>query len=321
VSTPLVEIVRCGVGDQAYALEMVWVRGVDRADRLHERAGLDGSVGALNDASGEIPVFSFARQIGRSEFGIRKNQHVIILNGSPRPLAVLVDDVSPVIRVPARSLMPLPAIIAGATAIKFRGLIEREQELLLLMDPEQLIPVGTLKRVHRGGRPAAASVWEPEFRQNPGLERRRSAGGQVVIFSTAESVPSKRPLSFGLSMTQVLEVLDLPPFVPVPGTPEYFLGVAAWHDRPVAVVDLASRVGLPRFEPDARTRLLVARASYGSEPVGFVVRPSIRVLRLPLPHLPCTQAPPLDPALTLSALELNSETLVIPNLATITGGC
>jgi chemotaxis signal transduction protein len=111
--------------------------------------------------------------------------------------------------------------------------------------------------------------------------------------------------------------MDMPPHVPVPGTPEYLLGVAIWHNRPVAVVDLAMRVGLPKFEPDARTRMLVARATFSTDPIGFVVRPSIRVLRLPLAHLPCIQSPPLDPAMTLSALELNSETLVIPDLASI----
>jgi chemotaxis signal transduction protein len=142
--------------------------------------------------------------------------------------------------------------------------------------------------------------------------------GRIVLFSTADPRPRERPLAFGLNITQVDEVLGLPALTPVPHTAPFLVGLANWRDQPVPVLDLARRLGLPPSAPDARSRLLVVSAGApAAEPhdrAGFLVRPSVRVLRLPLAHRPCIRMPPLEPALVRGAVELPQETLVIPHL-------
>ena len=76
---------------------------------------------------------------------------------------------------------------------------------------------------------------------------------------------------------------------------------------------LARRLGLAPSTPDGQSRLLIVPAGAGAW-AGFVVRPSVRVLRLPLPHRPCRRVPPVDQALVRGVMELKGETLVIPNL-------
>lgn len=317
----MADMVRCNVANESYGLEMSWVRGIHRVDRLKRdpQAG-GGVVGVLPEREGDILVFSLARVLGRPAYGSGATQHIVVLHGDPA-LALLVDHVSPVLRVPSGCLLALPDLIEQSSVHFFRGVIALEGTHMLCLAPERLIPGTTLKRESHGqlvefSLPARLALHPA----NPAEGRRRSLD-QLVIFSTAEPTPAQRPLSFGLSMAQVLEILDPPALLPVPGAPESILGVVAWHGRPVPVIDLGRRMGLAPLLAEKRTRLLVARATSSAEPVGFLVRPSIRVVHLPIAHLPCKQPPPIDLALTRGAIELRNETLIIPNIGTVTSFC
>jgi purine-binding chemotaxis protein CheW len=308
--TDVVDVIRCEIGDEAYGLEMSWVRGIDRSDRMRRLPAPDGAVGLLPSDEGDFPVFSLAGRLGRDLKSHRKIPHVVVLNGDPLPVGLLVDHISPVIRVPAELLLPLPGLVADCSARYFRGIIRRDKELMLWLAPERLVP---------GSRPQHGGYGLP-LQEPPSagdLGGQREGAGQIVIFSTAEPISRKRPLAFGLSITQVLEILDTPPIIPLPGAPESILGLVAWHRRAIPVVDLARRLGLAPFPPDARTRLMIVRASSLAETIGILVRPSVRVRRLPLPHIPCSQPPPIDLDMIQGVVELKNETLIIPNIGSV----
>jgi chemotaxis signal transduction protein len=122
---------------------------------------------------------------------------------------------------------------------------------------------------------------------------------------------------------------------PVPAAPAFVLGLVNWRDRPVPVIDLANRLGLAglaRSNANGRTRLMIARdkdhvlsvrssegnalkrGSNQGTLVGFLVRPAIRLLRLPIAHQPSSRPLTLDRVLTRGMVELEKETLVIPDL-------
>src|SRR5207248_1747146 len=117
-----------------------------------------------------------------------------------------------------------------------------------------------------------------------------------------------------LSITQVLEILEGPTLAPVPSAPDFVLGLARWHDETVPVLDLAKCLGLPSTEVEDRSRLLVACGSDPSQLIAFPVQPSIRILRLPLPHLVCTRDLGLNEGLLLSAFEVKNETMILLDL-------
>jgi chemotaxis signal transduction protein len=122
---------------------------------------------------------------------------------------------------------------------------------------------------------------------------------------------------FGVGLARVLEVLELPRLIPLPGVPPHLLGLATWRNRSIPVIDLAHRLGLPPAAVGPRSRLLVLRTTAGAEPLGTVARPTMRLVRLPLPHRPSDRRLPLEPSLTRAVVELQHETLVIPNLAAL----
>ncbi|MCG8473654.1 MAG: chemotaxis protein CheW [Desulfobacterales bacterium] len=59
-----------------------------------------------------------------------------------------------------------------------------------------------------------------------------------------------KPLFYLFSVTQIEEVLTSPKVTPVPFTPDYFLGLAAWHHRPTAMVSLDLLLGVTSNPPD-----------------------------------------------------------------------
>jgi chemotaxis signal transduction protein len=320
-TTDVLRLLRCGAAGEWYALDMAWVRGIHRGDRFRREAGGDGAIGVLRGKDGEVPVFSLARLLGRSfnwpapaplspwEKGrgevAPEDRPVVVVNG-PCLWALLMDDVSPMAETSARSVFPVPAVIDDPKAHPFQGVLLQDEELLLLLAPDRLRgdPYPFLRPIQPLARP-------------PFVRRPASRRGQLLLFSTADPQPQARPLFFGLSITQVLEIVAPPPLVPVPGAADFVRGLMPWRGQPVLVLDLSRILGLPPAGPEPRSRLLIAAASADSDPVAFLVRPSMRVAHLPLPHQPCRRELPVDLALTLGAFELRNETLVVLDLGKV----
>jgi chemotaxis signal transduction protein len=332
-------------------------------------------VGWLPDERGDIPVFSLASRLGRPSEKGSALQRIVVLDPphewggveGGQPWALLVDRVSRVIQVPADRVVPLPPIVVNPSADYFQGVIKLDEELILFLAPERLHPDASLPpappqaggsegRPQAGGsegRPQAeGSEGRPQAEGSEGEAReaaspssrpptvgaggQRRSHGQIVVFSIAESHPAEQTLSFGLSISQVPEILQSLPMIPVPAAPAFVLGLVNWRGRPVPVIDLARRLGLaPEAAPSAngRTHLIIARDKSDVLPVpnpaegdsskeqsnqgalvGFPVRPAIRVLRLPIAHRPCRRTLPLDQTLTRGIAELENETLVVPDI-------
>jgi len=344
--------IRCGIGEEAYGLEMSWVRSIQRTDRLRrnlEKAGSpighrrdpaalpgDRPVGWLPANEGDIPVFSLASRLGRpflsslpAEGGRGNSQRIVVLNPpqlSPQmgmwegicPWALLVDRVSQVSQVQPDQMMPLPPIPVSPYADYFECVIKVNERLILLLSPERLHPEAfadvRAKKVDETANPAAVPGTSPSEPNSIGPHH---SHGQIVVFQVTEPHPTERVTSFGLSISQVREIAESPPIIPIPGAPASVSGLVDWRGLPVPIIDIAERLGLAQAPADRRTRLVIARdreTSGKGALVGLISQPAIRLLRLPVAHLPSKRALHLDPALTRGVFELESETLVIPDI-------
>lgn len=301
-------------------------------------------MGWLSADEGAVPVFSLADLLGRPSKKRNALQRVIVLNPSPSPSpaeesggetqtdgrgpwALLVDRVSQVIQVPADRIAPLPPIVVNPSAAYFENVLKLDQELVLLLSPQGLHPQPKISNPQ--SPPSPLSSLSPVLQSPPSpLQSKARGRGQIVVFSTAEPQPGEQTLSFGLSISQVPEILSPLPLTPVPAAPDFVLGLVNWRDRPVPVVDLTTRLGLAAFRPPGQTRLIIARdrglvpsSSPGETNtgtlVGFPVRPATRLLRLPVAHRLCRLSLPLDQSLTRGIVELENEVLVIPDVRNI----
>ena len=75
--------------------------------------------------------------------------------------------------------------------------------------------------------------------------------------------------TYGIDVMQVQEVLRPSEIAPVPGTPDYVLGIINLRGNVVTVVDTRSRFGLPTKDREDTTRIVIVE--YEKKVVGMLV--------------------------------------------------
>jgi purine-binding chemotaxis protein CheW len=314
------QLIKCGVGDETYALDMGRVQTIERPDRLRPGGAGDAPGGFLAVPGGEVEVFSLAARFGRPETKPHAQQHVVVLKSPARNWGLLVDRVSQVVSVPADRVAALPSLVQNPAAPFFQAAVCFGPEWVLLLAPDPLHPRAVSEVASHldgpGGAPRGAR-FSPAFESLAGFRR---GSPEIVMFATTDADPGERPLTFGLSKSQVLEILEARPLLPVPMAPAFLKGLLDWRTLPVPVVDLGPRFGLPAAVMDRRSRLLMVHTGRTGDVVGLLVRPSIRVIPLPTATAPGREALSVDRELVRGHFELKGETLVIPDLGRLSAG-
>jgi len=126
----------------------------------------------------------------------------------------------------------------------------------------------------------------------------------------------KAQTRWGLSITQVAEVRQSEPLLPVACSPGYLMGLLWWRDEPVPVVDLNLRQGWPGL--DFAERILVARIKENSGYLGFHCGSDVKIERDLETYQPIPLSESIHGSLATGAFQRdNRETLIIPDLATV----
>lgn len=308
IMTDTVRVLLCEVGDTKYALDMKCVNSVLREEHIYWNT--DGNLpdGWIHTKAEQFPVYSLAGRLG---FAVNKSetlQRVLVLTTAQGNWGLLVDNVSQVTQINAEQIAQMPSVIKNAGTY-FDGLVRQEENFVLLLSPERLHPEAQLisdYSQHTETLEKKASL--------PSNEEKISGRGRLLLFSLIEGTHSnERSVFFGLSVTQVLEVLNSLPLIPVPKSPAFVRGLVNWHNRPVPVIDLAARFGLPSLSDESATRLLICRDIDKENLLGFQIQPSVRMLSLPVPHSLSHRELPINKSLCKAVVELRNETLIIPD--------
>jgi purine-binding chemotaxis protein CheW len=85
--------------------------------------------------------------------------------------------------------------------------------------------------------------------------------------------------TYGINVTQVREVLRMTDIAPVPGAPNYVLGIINLRGNVVTVMDARKRLNLPSVETDDASRIVIIEVD-GQE-VGILVDSVAEVVDLP----------------------------------------
>ncbi len=338
-------LIQCSIGTETYGLDMSWARSIQRSDRLRFASEAEvedaaaGFIGWLPGNKEDIPVFSLANRLGRPALPAKSDalQRVIVL---PSPLpptggkdkqeqlwALLVDRVSQVMQVTGDHFFPLPPIVINPDTNYFEGIIRLEKDLILFLSPVWLYPdISTnAGEFQSSSSELQGSSFESQIPRKKNVPKSRTTPSpskiaRIMIFSTRQTESDEPALSFGLSITQVTEVLRPRPLIPVPTAPPFVLGLINWRDRPVPIIDLDARLGStssPKSPANGYSRLMIARSVGRDAFVGFPIQPAVRTLPLPLPHHASTQTLPIDQTLVRGVVELEDETLALPDIQRI----
>jgi purine-binding chemotaxis protein CheW len=92
---------------------------------------------------------------------------------------------------------------------------------------------------------------------------------------------------FGINILMVQEIIRMMQITKVPNSPDFIDGVVNIRGKVIPVVNLRTKLGMPRKEHDSMTRIIVVEIM--KKTVGFLVDAVHEVLRIPAN---ITEAPP-----------------------------
>lgn len=99
-----------------------------------------------------------------------------------------------------------------------------------------------------------------------------ATSSSYVTFSLADE-------TYAIDVLQVQEVLKLTEIAPVPGVPNYILGIINLRGDVVTVIDARRRMGLPEREPDDASRIVII--DIDNQNVGIMVDAVAEVVQIP----------------------------------------
>jgi purine-binding chemotaxis protein CheW len=217
---------------------------------------------------------------------------------------LLVDRVESVIQVATQAVFPLPTMLRNPAMDVFEGVVQYGDKMMLALSPEGLCPEATMRVL----RPLPTEHPLDMLYAVADLAVASASRKKIILFTTTAE-PS---LTFGLSLSQVPQILHPLPLMPVPGAPASVLGLVEWRGVPLPVVDLSRCLG--GAASSVHGRLLVARATTSRLCVGLPVHPQVSIHDLPLAHHVSSQPVPLQETLLRGTFALPHTTLVIPDI-------
>jgi len=164
--------------------------------------------------------------------------HLIRLARSETPLALWADQIGdPTWINPADVEQPF---LAGDEARCIRGVITRDNQELLIIDPQVLGQWGDQESDPGGmGAEEAPEILEERARLFSQVLPRMEAGQQVGFIGFVAGGEH-----FCIPLESAREVLSQQPLVPVPRTPDCIMGLLNWHGEVLAVISPRPFLGL-----------------------------------------------------------------------------
>ncbi len=306
-----VRFMRCGVEAEVYCLPMTVVRSIQRLDHVQQQDGqAAGLVGVVPYGTATLPVYSLAARLGRPAAPLSATAKVLILQTPQQTWGLLVERVEGTFDVAAHAILPLPTVARNLRAPLFDGVVYEADTMRLTLAPAGLHPHGALDAAAL--RAAAAA---PEPLPAPGkIPPAPRYTGALLCFSTGELSQEPWPLTFGLSLSQVIRMQPTLALLQIPGAEPAVLGLVDWQGIPLAVVDLYHRLGGGSTPVRTDDRLLIVRAAQHRAFVGFPVRPQVHMRTLPIAHQPSQRTLPLHETLLRGVFNLADATLIIPDI-------
>lgn len=147
-----IQLVTFQLGSEQYGIDIMDVEGIVKVEEIREIPNAPSYVEGIFNLRGEIiPVINLHRR-----FQIRKAQlseedellsGFIIVNIDGMQLAIIIDKVSRVVSINIADIQPPPQMISGIGAEYIKGVVNREDHYLIILDTRRLFNVRELKQL------------------------------------------------------------------------------------------------------------------------------------------------------------------------------
>lgn len=299
-------VLKCYAGGQPYCIDIEHVLAIERSGRFTANPEPTGPAGWIARRDKRVPVYELTERLGAGRRGGAPGA-ILMLDGA-EPWAVGVERVARFNSVPD-GIQPIPPSMTDANAACYRGVVIDEGSVVLYLAPDRLHP--------NAPRYANAAMAPPAPTSPPADISSGRGPGRILVFYpwNVSRVIGMGRTKFGLSYTQILEIVAGAKTTPAPAAPQHLLGLFPWRGRAVPVVDVGALLGFDPIGHLGTGRLVLLRSARWKTPVAVPLGSGVHTHALPLVHRPCRSPLPLNARYSRGAFELASgEILVLPDI-------
>ncbi|MBI2400663.1 MAG: chemotaxis protein CheW [Deltaproteobacteria bacterium] len=139
-SKELLQLVTFRLGNEEFSLDILRVQEIIRHMELTRVPRTPDFVdGVINLRGRVIPVLDLRKRFGLPSDAKTNETRIIVVDVDNKTVGLKVDAVSEVLRLPADTVEPAPAIVTGAESDYIKGVGKLEGRLLILLDVEKIL--------------------------------------------------------------------------------------------------------------------------------------------------------------------------------------
>ena len=139
-SRELLQLVTFRLGNEEFSLDILRVQEIIRHMELTRVPRTPDFVdGVINLRGRVIPVLDLRKRFGLPSEERTNETRIIVVDVDNKTVGLKVDAVSEVLRLPADTVEPAPAIVTGVESDYIKGVGKLEGRLLILLDVEKIL--------------------------------------------------------------------------------------------------------------------------------------------------------------------------------------
>jgi purine-binding chemotaxis protein CheW len=151
------QLVTFELGGETYGIDIMQVEGIVQVQQIRPIPYAPEYVEGIFNLRGEIiPVINLHRRFRLKQMDLSEEDRLlsgmVILSIDNMHLAVMIDKVSRVVRVNEDDIQPPPQMISGIGAEYIQGVVNKEDNYLIILDARRLFNVRELEQLGQIGR-------------------------------------------------------------------------------------------------------------------------------------------------------------------------
>lgn len=266
--------IRCIIAGEVYCVRMSWVRGIRNVNELNINSGSSQKIGWLSTETGSCPVMSLNENLNRSSNISNESKKVLMFGVPCGSFGILVESVENIFAASTENIFSIPPIICGSTLCYFDEAVYYEKKLIL-----SLSPVSIYTKFYSNKE----TLFPCKNADNYGhsqvnLSISNNVQKKIVIFSTTV----EQSLLYGLSITQIPQILQLSSVLSLPGSEIYISGIIEWRNIILPVIDLSFCIERKKSNIETNGRILIVRLTSLPFYTAIIIQSQIIIQSFPI---------------------------------------
>ena len=138
--TELLQLVTFNIAEEEFGVDILSVQEIIRLMQITTVPRAPTCIeGVINLRGKVIPVIDMRKRFNLPAINRDSRTRIIVMEFGSKIVGFLVDAVSEVLRIPARTVEPAPAVVSGVGSEYIRGVGKLDDRLLILLDLDSLL--------------------------------------------------------------------------------------------------------------------------------------------------------------------------------------